>query len=304
MSARGHRHNQRRSIRLPGYDYAAPGTYFLTFCTHRRACIFGDVAGPRIRLTPAGRIARECWLSIPLHFPHVSLDAFVVMPNHVHAILHITDGRTVHDTETGGGDAVSDAGVMRGGGQVGGGYVIRDGDVVRDGDVIRDGDVVRDGDVIRDGDVVRGGDVVRDGDVDVVRGGDATVGAKNFSPLPVAPAPPTAPARDAATSITSPRTPPPTTTAAPRIRIVPASPAFRSPSRTVGSVVRGFKIGVTKWMRAHTDVHTVWQRNYYENIVRDEAALRRIRIYIRNNPARWVADTHHPARITDRRDRH
>jgi REP element-mobilizing transposase RayT len=60
--------------------------------------------------------------------------------------------------------------------------------------------------------------------------------------------------------------------------------------------VRGFKIGVTKWMRAHTDVHDVWQRNYYERIVRDEAALRRIRLYIQNNPARWVADTHNPAR--------
>ena len=41
-------------------------------------------------------------------------------------------------------------------------------------------------------------------------------------------------------------------------------------SKTVGSIVRGFKIGVTKWFRTHTDIREVWQRNYHEHIIRDE----------------------------------
>jgi len=69
----------------------------------------------------------------------------------------------------------------------------------------------------------------------------------------------------------------------------PPSPP-RSPSGTIGSIVRGFKIGVTKWMRSHTDVHDVWQRNYYENIVRDERAYQNISNYIHQNPAKWDAD--------------
>jgi len=55
-------------------------------------------------------------------------------------------------------------------------------------------------------------------------------------------------------------------------------------------MIRGFKIGVTKWFRKHTTVDAVWQRNYYDHIVRDTAALDRIRKYIRENPAKWYED--------------
>ena len=65
---------------------------------------------------------------------------------------------------------------------------------------------------------------------------------------------------------------------------------FHSPSQTIGSMIRGFKIGVTKWFRKHTTVDVVWQRNYYDHIVRDTAALDRIRKYIRENPAKWYED--------------
>ncbi len=68
----------------------------------------------------------------------------------------------------------------------------------------------------------------------------------------------------------------------------------RGTSKTVGSIVRGFKIGVTKWARQHTDVYTVWQRNYYEHIIRDDRALYAIRQYIRDNPLRWHLDRYNP----------
>ena len=59
-------------------------------------------------------------------------------------------------------------------------------------------------------------------------------------------------------------------------------------------MVRGFKIGVTAWMRGNTTVHDVWQRNYWEHIVRDEPELNRIREYIAANPMRWEMDRLHP----------
>lgn len=67
-------------------------------------------------------------------------------------------------------------------------------------------------------------------------------------------------------------------------------------SKTIGSIIRGFKIGVTQWMRQQSPIHDVWQRNYYEHIIRDEAALNRIRGYIVENPARWAEDSENPAR--------
>ena len=68
----------------------------------------------------------------------------------------------------------------------------------------------------------------------------------------------------------------------------------QSPSKTIGSIIRGFKIGVTKWMRQHTDVQDVWQRNYYEHIIRNHESLNRIRAYIANNPAKWKMDHKKP----------
>ncbi|RME47185.1 MAG: transposase [Caldilineae bacterium] len=64
----------------------------------------------------------------------------------------------------------------------------------------------------------------------------------------------------------------------------------RGTSKTIGSMVRGFKIGVTKWARQNTDVYTVWQRNYYEHIIRHDRALHAIRQYIADNPLRWHLD--------------
>jgi len=60
--------------------------------------------------------------------------------------------------------------------------------------------------------------------------------------------------------------------------------------RSIGSIVKGFKIGVTKWFRLITDVHTVWQRNYHEHIIRNERAYHNISRYIINNPANWKED--------------
>lgn len=174
--------HHRRSIRLPGHDHAAGGTYFVTINTAERRKHFGTLVNGRMAHNEAGRMAADCWRAIPDHFPHASLDEWIIMPDHVHGIITIASGGRADD-----GASTSHA--------------------------------------------------CRDASPSIVR-------AKDFSPL---------------------RSP---------------LPCGTGTSRTLGSIVRGFKIGVTKSLG-----ESPWQRNYYEIIVRDELALNAIRAYIRNNPA-------------------
>ena len=190
----------RRSIRLPGYDYTQPGAYFITVCTHGRAHLFGRVEDGDMVLNEFGETARQSWLAIPDHFPHATLDTYIVMPNHLHGIVWIAESPP---------DNVN------------------------------------------------------------------AVGANNFSPLPSPPPP------------SSPSSPLPQST----------DERPRGTSKTIGSIVRGFKIGVTKWARRHTSVYSVWQRNYYEHIIRNERALLAIRRYIVENPRRWQWDRYNPNRM-------
>jgi len=83
--------HQRRSIRLKDYDYTQPGAYFVTLCTWRRECLFGDVANGAVQLSPFGRIAQEQWLRLGRRFPQVDFSTYVIMPNHVHGIIVLRD---------------------------------------------------------------------------------------------------------------------------------------------------------------------------------------------------------------------
>jgi len=82
-------HKNRRSIRLRGYDYSSPGEYFITICTQNRELFLGDVVNGEMVLNDIGVIARDFWNRIPERYEHVVLDAFVVMPNHIHGIICI-----------------------------------------------------------------------------------------------------------------------------------------------------------------------------------------------------------------------
>jgi len=64
-------------------------------------------------------------------------------------------------------------------------------------------------------------------------------------------------------------------------------------TRTIGSMVRGFKIGVTKWYRQRSVSSTIWQRNYWDHIIRNESELNRIQQYILDNPMKWEQDSLH-----------
>ncbi|MEX0662891.1 MAG: transposase [Balneolaceae bacterium] len=81
--------NNRRSIRLQGYNYSSPGEYFITICTHNRKCLFGDVVDGEMRLNECGVVAEDFWRQIPKRYENAILDEFVVMPNHIHGIIGI-----------------------------------------------------------------------------------------------------------------------------------------------------------------------------------------------------------------------
>lgn len=112
------------SARKRTWDYGANAAYFITICTRNRVPYFGVIDGvqetqnvaslrvgnavadavidyTRMRTTGVGDVARRCWMAIPDHFPFIRLDAFVVMPDHIHGILIIAkmpadNGADVH----------------------------------------------------------------------------------------------------------------------------------------------------------------------------------------------------------------
>jgi putative transposase len=172
--------HHRRSPRLKGYDYCHAGAYFVTICTTGRECLFGEIQDGQMKMNDVGRMVEQCWLGIPGHFRHADLDAFVIMPNHIHGIIVLAE----------------------------------------------------------------------------------TGEAKNLSlPEPG--------------------------------QIVQSK--FHSPSRTIGAIIRGFKIGLTTWCRKNSDLYLIWQRNYFEHIIRDRESFWKIRNYIAGNPGHWAEDCENPA---------
>lgn len=82
-----------QSLRLKDWDYSKAGWYYVTMCTKDRKCSFGNVVNGEMELSELGKIAEKFLSNIPKHFPNINLDEFVVMPNHIHAIIVIENKR-------------------------------------------------------------------------------------------------------------------------------------------------------------------------------------------------------------------
>jgi REP element-mobilizing transposase RayT len=158
---------RRRTIRLREYDYSQAGAYFVTICACGRRCLFGNIEDVQMRSNALGSIIEDEWFRSAEIRPHIGLDAFVVMPNHIHGIVLLES-----------------------------------------------------------------------------------------EPAPIRP-----------------------------------GKAAGPPRGSLGSFVGSFKAAVT---RRTSLPHPVWQRNYYEHIIRSEASLNAIREYIANNPASWLFDRQNP----------
>ena len=79
----------RQSYRLKGYDYSGCGCYYVTICTQGRKCLLGELVNGEMVLNRCGQIAREEWLRSADVRAELRLDAFVIMPNHVHGVVFI-----------------------------------------------------------------------------------------------------------------------------------------------------------------------------------------------------------------------
>jgi REP element-mobilizing transposase RayT len=93
-------HPQRKSPRLPGYDYAQPGAYFITICTAHRQHLFGNIENGMMICNTLGQIAHQELFNLPSRWHMVDVDTFVVMPNHIHAIILITGTPLAADVST------------------------------------------------------------------------------------------------------------------------------------------------------------------------------------------------------------
>lgn len=89
---------------MPGYDYRTAAEYFITICTNHKRCILSEIVGegslsnkrasvsPVVKLTRYGKIADEQLHLLESRFSTVSIDTYVIMPNHIHLILQLQTG--------------------------------------------------------------------------------------------------------------------------------------------------------------------------------------------------------------------
>jgi putative transposase len=91
--------NQYRieSARKPDWDYGSNGAYFITICTQNRTHFFGEIKDHQMYVSNAGILAQQYWMEIPERFPCAFLDAFMVMPNHIHGIIIINKQESEFD---------------------------------------------------------------------------------------------------------------------------------------------------------------------------------------------------------------
>lgn len=179
-------HPNRRSLRLPAYDYSLPGAYFVTLVVHHRQPLFGQIRDGEGILNAFGELVAHAWRALPSAFSHCELDEWVVMPDHFHAILWLHE------------DSLT---------------------------------------------------------------GEAAGREVDFQSQDAVPA------------------------ASP---LHPSGPV----SGSLGEIIQRFKSITSRRINAlrRTPAEHVWQRNYFERIIRNERELDQARNYIRNNPLHWQMD--------------
>ena len=80
---------RRRSIRLKGHDYSKPGYYHVTICSQDRECLFGEIIDRKMTLNEIGEIIDMQWRNLSVKYPRIGNNDYVIMPNHLHRIIHI-----------------------------------------------------------------------------------------------------------------------------------------------------------------------------------------------------------------------
>jgi len=92
-------YKSRKANRLPGYDYSDRGIYFITLCTNRGECLLGDIdesptTPALVELSAYGHIVSRLLHDIPTYYRHLSIEKYIIMPNHVHFLLSVQTSTT------------------------------------------------------------------------------------------------------------------------------------------------------------------------------------------------------------------
>ncbi len=84
---------ERKRNRLYAFNYSEIGSYFITACVDKAECVFGEIAGGELKLNDRGMIAYNQFGELQKYYETIEIDCFVIMPNHIHALIRINDMR-------------------------------------------------------------------------------------------------------------------------------------------------------------------------------------------------------------------
>jgi putative transposase len=89
--------HHRHSIRLKGYDYSKPGTYFITICTHNRESLLGNISNGAMYPNEYGHLAQSYWKYLERYHTNIRIDEHIIMPNHLHGIIVLMESSSDRD---------------------------------------------------------------------------------------------------------------------------------------------------------------------------------------------------------------
>jgi putative transposase len=303
--------HHRRSIRLQGYDYAQPGAYFITICTQGGEALFGEIVSGRMCLNAAGEMVWRWWAGLNDKYPSVRTDAAIVMPNHFHGIIVITGdpkpGQQGQPHRAAPTNVPLDTTV----GPTQPGYPQTNATVGATPRGRPDTDTAV-GPTPRGRphtDTTVGTTQPSHPQTNAIVG--ATPRGRPDTDTAVGPTPRGRPHTDTTVGTTQPSHPQTNATVGATPRGRPRgrpqgdhpNPKPHDPPPTLGQIVGWFKTMTTnEYIRGVKQLGwppfpgKVWQRNYYEHIIRNRQTLDRIRAYIQTNPKRWSLDRENPQR--------
>ncbi len=255
-------HN-RRSIRLKNYDYSQSGLYFITICCQDRKHIFGEIVEGEMKLNDAGKIVNNTWFDLPNHNNNIVLDEFCVMPNHIHGIIAIVSDCPNVAIPVGAGskpapnlnDIIDDNNDIIDNNN----HIIDDNnDIIDDTNDIIDNNnhiIAPKNDVMNDKN-----HVVNDNRAGLNKCNDNRAGLNKCNRA-----------------------------------LNKCNRAGLEPAPTMhplSEIVRQLKTFSAKRINVlqNTNGYKLWQRNYYEHIIRNEISYHKIAAYIKNNPSQWEND--------------
>jgi len=242
--------HKRQSIRLKGYDYLQEGLYFITITVKDWKCLFGTIENETMILNDAGMMIEKEWLKLPERFNNIKLHEYIVMPNHFHSILEISENEIC----------------------VGATLVVAQNENTND----------------------RNENAISENDNEICVGATLVV-AQNEN---------TNDENDNEISVgTTTKIPPNDMTTAQNgndIVKTEGQPQGIAPTmnqKNIGDMIGAFKsITTVEYIRGvkndnwHKFNGKLWQRNYYEHIIRNEKSYLNISDYIINNPTKWNTD--------------